>query len=105
MTVDTSAVVSRQNYPGLLANILRRLPRDSKLIGAKIFTSIESDFIIDLFEFKSNDEDLNETTISPAEVEQTVEEVVQVTGRSVDQIREFVSIIIPATESFVRPKT
>ena len=75
------AVVSRQNYPGLLANILQRLPGDSKLVGAKIFTSIESDFIIDLFEFKSSDEDLSETSISPAEVEQTIEEVAQGTGR------------------------
>ncbi len=29
------AVVSRQNHPGLLANILQRLPRDSKLVAQR----------------------------------------------------------------------
>ena len=33
------AVVARKNYPGLLANLLRRIPADQELIGAKIFTS------------------------------------------------------------------
>ena len=48
------AVVTRKNYPGLLANILKRIPTESELIGAKIFTSTGHDFIIDVFEFKPN---------------------------------------------------
>ncbi len=65
---------------------------------------IESDFIIDLFEFKSNDEDLNETSISSAEVEQTIEEVAQGSGRSADQIRKFVSHYHPASRILRSPK-
>ena len=49
------AVVARQNYPGLLAKILKRLPNQKELVGAKIFTSKDHEFIIDLFEFKSSD--------------------------------------------------
>ena len=48
------AVVARQNYPGLLAKILKRLPNPKELVGAKIFTSKDHEFIIDLFEFRSN---------------------------------------------------
>lgn len=84
------AVVSRQNYPGLLANILKRLPKDMTLVGAKIFTSLESDFIIDLFEFKSDQVGF-ESPIQPSEIEQTIEEVARSTGRTEDMIREFVS--------------
>lgn len=97
------AVVSRQNYPGLLSNILQRLPRDSTLIGAKIFTSIESDFIIDLFEFKSEEFDKNDQPIDAAEVEQTIEQVVQATGQTVDQIRSFVSHYHPGNRILCSP--
>ena len=41
------AVISRQNYKGLLAKIIAGLPDEQPLIGAKIFTSITHDFIID----------------------------------------------------------
>jgi hypothetical protein len=85
------AVVSRQNYPGLLANILKRLPKDAMMVRAKIFTSIESDFIIDLFEFKSENLGDVDQPIRHPEVEQTIEEVAQATGRNIDQIRKFVS--------------
>ena len=47
------AVVGRQNYPGLLARILNRLPNQQEIVGAKIFTSKDHEFIIDLFEFRT----------------------------------------------------
>jgi UTP:GlnB (protein PII) uridylyltransferase len=83
-------VVSRQNYPGLLANILKRLPTDHPLIGAKVFTSTDHEFIIDLFEFKIDTVgDFKKT--NGHEVEGTIEAVATATGKSIDVIREFVS--------------
>lgn len=83
-------VVSRQNYPGLLANILERLPSDRPLVGAKVFTSIDHDFIIDLFEFKVETGEVI-TSDNSFEVEQTIEKVAQATGKPVSQVQEFVS--------------
>lgn len=45
------AVIGRQDYPGLLAKIVKRLPSEQPLIAAQIFTSKAHTFIIDLFEF------------------------------------------------------
>ena len=67
------AVIARRNYSGQLANILSRLPRDQRLIGANIFTSRSHNFIIDLFEFEasadsnSNDEQVGEAILTAAE--------------------------------------
>lgn len=99
------AVVSRQNYPGLLAKILQRLPKDATLIGARIFTSVESDFIIDLFEFASEDPSEFDSPIMPAEVEQTVEEVVRATGRTSEDIRKFMAHYPPDNQILRAPKT
>ena len=46
------AVIGRQDYPGLLAKIVKRLPSEEPLIAAQIFTSKAHKFIIDLFEFE-----------------------------------------------------
>ena len=85
------AVVARKNYPGLLANILTRLPSEGLLIGAKIFTSTEHDFIIDLFEFNSNGDSQAGEPIGQDVVENTIEKVSSLTGRSLERTREFVS--------------
>ena len=69
------AVVARKNYPGLLANILKRIPAESELIGAKIFTSTDHDFIIDLFEFKPNGHAERVTPIDSHVIDTTIEEV------------------------------
>ena len=67
------AVIARQNYSGQLANILSRLPRDRRLIGANVFTSRSHNFIIDLFEFeapsnsKSSDDKVGEALLTAAE--------------------------------------
>lgn len=85
------AVVAKQNYPGLLANILKRLPDDQPLIGAKIFTSKTHEFIIDLFEFGLAQTDDDSDLVEPFEVENTVNEVARGTGASIDTISKFVS--------------
>ncbi len=84
------AVVARQNYPGLLANILKRLPTDQTLVGAKIFTSKAHDFIIDLFEFDAS-QDGDAEFMEPLVVVNTVNLVAQKTGKSVQTIDAFVA--------------
>ena len=85
------AVVARKNFPGLLANILKRIPSESELVGAKIFTSTEHDFIIDIFEFKPNGSEEQVTPIDSVDVESTIEEVASTIGKSIGQVREFVA--------------
>ena len=53
-------IVSRENYPGLLARFIQNLPTDRPLVGAKIFSSADRDFIVDVFDFQ--DAEADETT-------------------------------------------
>ncbi|QEG20313.1 NAD-glutamate dehydrogenase domain-containing protein [Mariniblastus fucicola] len=48
-------IVSHQNHPGLLARLIRGLPKELPLVGAKIFTSTDDDFIVDVFDFQHAD--------------------------------------------------
>ena len=98
------AVVTRKNYPGLLANILKRIPTENELIGAKIFTSTEHDFIIDVFEFKPNGQSEQITPIDSVEVESTIDKVALAIGKPVGQIREFVSHYHPGNRILSSPK-
>ena len=83
-------VVSRQNYPGLLANILKRLPAEQPLVGAKVFTSKDHDFIIDLFEFETENECAGNDSIHPYEVEETVERLNVVTRKPFEELHDFI---------------
>ena len=74
------AVVGRQNYTGLLASILKRLPKDDPLIGAKIFTSTKNDFIIDLFEYDADTSASDQDSFDSYAIEKTKEKVVQEVG-------------------------
>ena len=91
------AVVARQNYPGLLANIISHLPTDQMLIGAKIFTSKTHDFIIDLFEFKSSTAHDSTKPVTQLELEELVECVSRATAKPANDVAEFVSFYRPAS--------
>lgn len=84
------AVVARKNYPGLLANLLKRIPADLELIGAKIFTSTDHDFIIDLFEFKPIEKSEPVAPVEWFDLESTIEAVVNKVELPIDQVRDFV---------------
>ena len=86
------AVVARQDYPGLLAKILRRLPADKALIGAKIFSSKTHEFIIDLFEFDSPDSEEESDSVDTYAIKTAIEEVVRLTGQSEPIVSEFASL-------------
>jgi hypothetical protein len=98
------AVIARQNYPGLLAKIIAGLPDEQPLIGAKIFTSITHDFIIDLFEFKPSS--LNEQPDGPSQLEKddTVEMVARLTGESIETVTEFVAAYPPGSRVLASPE-
>ena len=98
------AVVARKNYPGLLANLLKRIPTETELIGAKIFTSTEHDFIIDVFEFKPNGDVESAMSNDSAEVEATIDEVAQAVGKPVEQVRKFVAHYHPGNRILNSPK-
>ena len=94
-----TAVIARQNYSGQLASILKRMPTDRTLTGAKIFTSRNHDFIIDLFEFELDDQqasgDLPVEEISP---EAAIKKVAAATEEPPEVIREFVSHYSPTSQ-------
>lgn len=83
-------VVANRNYPGQLAAILKRLPDDPALMGARVFTSKAHDFIIDLFEFKHQASE-DQPAISSIAIAQLIEDVASITNHSTDSIAEFVS--------------
>ncbi|MEL7497215.1 MAG: hypothetical protein AAFN77_06360 [Planctomycetota bacterium] len=89
------AVVAKRNYPGQLANILQRLPNSNPLISAKIFTSTDHDFIIDVFDFETDrthtggEQEINRAIIA--------DEVAELTHRTVEEIRDFVTHYHPAS--------
>lgn len=97
------AVVARKNYPGLLANLLKRIPADQELIGAKIFTSTDHDFIIDLFEFKPIEKSEPVAPVEWVDLESTIEAVVNKVGAPIDQVRDFVSQYHPGNRILSSP--
>lgn len=91
------AVVARQNYPGLLAKIISGLPDEQPLIGAKIFTSKTHDFIIDLFEFKTNSSQRNNGGPSKLEISDVIAEVAKQTNSPLNAVTEFVASYPPGS--------
>lgn len=83
------AVVARRNYPGLLADILQRLPSDRPLVGAKIFTSKDHDFIIDLFEFQHDNATVEPEAPLTSDLKYCAEDVQKSTGASRDDVDQF----------------
>ena len=83
-------VVANRNYPGQLANILERLPDETALMGARVFTSKAHDFIIDLFDFK-NPANPDQPPVSSNDIAQLIEDVTSITKHSADSVSEFVS--------------
>ncbi len=82
-------VISHQNHPGLLARLIRGLPREKPLVGAKIFTSLDKDFIVDVFEFQ----DAFEKKLAVSDSKELcglVAKVQQLTGASAEEVATFV---------------
>ena len=85
-------IVSHQNHPGLLARLIRGLPQDLPLTGAKIFTSTDDDFIVDVFDFQNTESNNEVRSGTDFEKHKTViESVSAMTGASVADVKRFVN--------------
>ena len=87
-------IVSRENYPGLLARLIHKLPTDRPLVGAKIFSSTDQDFIVDVFDFQ--DEAAAETSnpqqknTDGGRLDPLIGKVAKLTGAEDAQVRPFI---------------
>ena len=87
-------IVSRENYPGLLARLIRNLPSDRPLVGAKIFSSADNDFIVDVFDFQDDQaakpDNLIQGDTDDGRLDHVIEQVVKTTGAPEEEIRPFI---------------
>ena len=86
-------IVSRENYPGLLARFIHDLPTDRPLVGAKIFSSADRDFIVDVFDFQ---DDLavevgpsQQENIDDGRLDKVIKQVAELTEADEAKIRPF----------------
>lgn len=106
-------VIARQDYPGLLANILSRLPADRPLIEATIFSSKAHNFIIDLFEFETEpsvpadgetaDPVFFHATVEPHVIANTIDQVSTKLGLPNDAVAKFVNQYPPGSNTLESP--
>jgi len=90
---------ARQNYSGQLASILKRMPTDRTLTGAKIFTSRNHDFIIDLFEFELDDQQAGgKDFVEAISPEEAIKKVAEATKEPPEVVREFISHYSPTSQ-------
>ena len=97
-------VISRDNYSGFLAGLIRRLPDEGLLVGAKIFTSRDKEFIIDMFEFQPEGAYRTNRTISCGRQAVIVSKVSELTGASDAMIEEFVAHYHPENDILDSPE-
>lgn len=93
------SVISCENYPGQLARLLKDLPNDYPLVSAKIFTSVEEDFIVDVFEFQTNPFDHKTDSTQPSERRsEVVDEAANLAGADQNLIETFMNQFHPNSE-------
>ena len=84
-------IISTQNYPGQLARMMHELPDEFPLIGAKIFTSADEDFIVDVFDYKIEDSrSLQEADEDGGNRDEIVAEVMELTGATEPEVCQFI---------------
>lgn len=84
------AVIGRNNHRGQLANILSELPgKKTRLVGANIYTARSHGFILDVFEFETDQQPAVDASFS-AEV---IEKLCHKTGSDNNTVSEFLSRI------------
>ncbi|MFN3190260.1 MAG: NAD-glutamate dehydrogenase domain-containing protein [Aureliella sp.] len=95
-------VVSRQNYAGFLAQLIPRLADEGDLLGAQIFSSVDNQFVIDIFEFGSESHPRKDRELSKSETD-IVNEVAKRTGASKFEIEKFLARYRPENELLSSP--
>ena len=94
--------IAQENYAGFLAQLIRRLPDDGDLIGAKIFSSRDRKFVIDIFEFGTETDESDSRSLNESEVA-LAESIVSRTTASPDRARRFVASYRPDHEILQSP--
>jgi glutamate dehydrogenase len=97
-------VISRENFAGFLAGLIKRLPDEGLLVGAKIFTSRDNEFIIDMFEFQPEGAYSNKRTAPDAKQSEIVAKVVELTGAPETGVQEFVARYHPENDILDSPE-
>lgn len=83
------AVLGRESYRGQLANILSELPgKKTRLVGANIYTAHSHGFILDVFEFETDQKPLDASFSA-----EFVEKLAQKTASDTEAVKEFLSRI------------
>lgn len=94
------AVLGRKSYRGQLANILSELPgKKARLVGANIYTARSHGFILDVFEFESD----QTPAVDGSFPDETVEKIVAATKGDRQRVEDFLSRI--RTTSVKSPNT
>lgn len=93
-------VISAEDYPGLLSQILRRLPDEHPLVGARVFSATSGKFLIDMFQFQVDD-DPQQIAALPAAF---LKDVARIAGTPLDQIQSFVSRYHSTNEALQTPE-
>ncbi|MDC0284840.1 hypothetical protein OAK85_05745, partial [Mariniblastus sp.] len=84
-------IISTQNYPGQLARMMHELPDEFPLVGAKIFTSANEDFIVDVFDYKIEDSrSIEEADKDGNDRDEIVAEVMELTGATRLEVCQFI---------------
>ena len=84
------AVLGRKSYRGQLANILSQLPgRETRLVGANVYTAHSHGFILDVFEFETDQKPSVNADFSG----EVVEKLAQETTSDPEAVKEFLSRI------------
>lgn len=84
-------IISTQNYPGQLARMMHELPDEFPLVGAKIFTSANEDFIVDVFDYKIEDSrSIEEADNDGNDRDEIVAEVMELTGATRLEVCQFI---------------
>ncbi len=84
------AVLGRSSYRGQLAHILSELPsKKTRLVGANIYTARSHGFILDVFEFETDQQPAVDASFSP----EVIEKLSQKTGGDSAAVADFLSRI------------
>ena len=90
-------IISHENYAGLLADLIERLPHEGELVGAQIFSSKDKRFLIDIFDFKSEGEQASDPVGKPQVQSEVLKKVVALTRANEQSIEDFIANYHPGS--------
>ncbi|MEZ5453947.1 MAG: NAD-glutamate dehydrogenase [Thiothrix sp.] len=61
--------ISGESYPGLLGKFIRQLPREKRLLAAKVYTAVDGSHVVDVFHFGEPAAPATETPLEPARLD------------------------------------